>query len=109
MEGFLMLGILLIVLLMISLFTRRKKQIRGWGIKKVGTSKIDYQERDSDGKWRSLTFEYEMYSAKVPRHALLVPKNWDDFPYWAHGRKQEILTRIKSTLKEPAYTYLESD
>jgi hypothetical protein len=109
MEGFLILVILLLVLFLIYLFTSRKKQKLGWEIKKIGNSKIQYQERDARGTWRSLSFEIEMYSEKAPRHILFAPKNWTEFPSWAHGRKEEILATMKSKLKEPRYTYLEVD
>ena len=48
-----------------------------------------------------------MYSKVVPRHAIIISKDWGIYPEWAQAKKDEIITRLKSALKDPAYTNIE--
>ncbi len=108
-EGVLMLAGVLVVLLVILIWTNYKAKKRGWRIKKVGNSSQQYVELDGNNNWRSITFECKMYADDVPRHAIIVSKDWEKYPEWAQARKSEILTRIKSVLKEPEYTIIERE
>ena len=108
-EGLLMLAGVLVVLFVIFVWTSYKAKKRGWKVKKSGDGKQQYLELDNDNKWRAITFYCEMYSNDVPRHALIINKDWSVYPKWAQARKAEILTRLTSVLKEPTYTIIEKD
>jgi len=79
---------------------------RGWRIRKVGNSMQQYSE-SFDGNWRSIEFKFEMYSKEVPRHAIIIPKEWGNYPDWARLNKKMILSRISQVFKEPQYTMIE--
>lgn len=108
-EGFLMLGGVLIFLLLIFIWNSFKENKRKWKIRKGDNYTRKYLELDENGTWRNISFACESYMKNVPRHALYIRKNWDDYPDWAHSRKEEILGRLKSVLKEPEYTFIEID
>jgi hypothetical protein len=105
-EGILMLTGALILLFAIFIWTNYKEKKRGWKVKKGGNSKQEYLELDGNN-WRSITFDCEMYSKVVPRHAIITSKDWGIYPEWAQAKKDEIITRLKSALKDPAYTNIE--
>ncbi|MDX2360161.1 MAG: hypothetical protein QNK23_05115 [Crocinitomicaceae bacterium] len=105
-EGILMLTGVLIILFAIFIWTNYKAKKRGWKVKKDGNSKQQYLELDGNN-WRSITFDCEMYSNDVPRHAIIISKDWEMYPEWAQDKKDEIITRLKNSLKEPAYTIIE--
>ncbi|MBD81179.1 MAG: hypothetical protein CL840_19835 [Crocinitomicaceae bacterium] len=106
--GLSLLGIMIIILYLIYLLKRSKENRRGWKIRKTGNNYQEYAEFDS-GKWRSLNFKFEMYSKEVPRHAIVIPKDWSNFPSWAQDKREVIILRLKEVLKEPTYTLLEKD
>lgn len=108
-EGLLMLGSVLVFLLILFIWNRIKENKRKWKIRKRDSETRDYLELDSNGLWRQITFSCESYAKNVPRHALYIRKNWEEYPEWAQFRKEEIMTRVKSVLKEPEYTIIEKD
>ena len=108
-EGFLILTGVLVVLLLIFARTNHVVKKRGWKIKSSGDSKKMYAELSSENAWRSITFEWKMYAKGVTRHAIIIDKDWSCYPKWAQERRDEILSRLKSELKEPTYTFIEKD
>jgi hypothetical protein len=79
-----------------SRFREHRENSRGWriGFEPVG---IRYEEKKKDGAWVSLVIR------GTPRGhglgALLIPTDavWDSrYPDWARGRREEILSRVKS-------------
>ena len=102
-----LLGIILILLSIVQLWKTRLEKKLGWRIRKSGNS-IQYAEL-SDGNWRSVEFKFDMYSKEVPRHAIIVPKEWNHFPGWARDNQQLIIQRIRLALKEPQYTIIEKE
>ncbi len=103
-EGFLMLGGVLVFLLVILIWNNFKAKKRQWKIRKGDNNTYEYLELDEYGAWRYISFTCQFYADNVPRHALYINKNWEDYPDWAQSRKDEITERIKSVLKEPEYT-----
>ena len=105
-EGILMLTSVLIILFAIFIWTNYKDQKRGWKVKKEGNGNQKYLELDGNN-WRSITFNCEMYSNGAPRHTIIISKDWGTYPDWAQAKKNEIITRLRSVLKEPEYTIIE--
>lgn len=108
-EGFLMLGGVLVFLLLIFIWNSFKERNQKWKIRKGNNDTIEYLELDENGMWRSISFACEPYAKNVPRHALYIRENWEDYPDWVHSRKEEILIRLKGVLKEPEYTIIERE
>jgi hypothetical protein len=106
-EAILMLTGVIVLLLLIFVRTKYISTKRGWKIIKSGNSSKMYSELDENNNWRSITFECKMYSKDVPRHAITISSDWSNYPEWAQERKDEIRSRLKSVLKEPAYTVIE--
>jgi hypothetical protein len=96
--------VLLSIIYLVKLITTKEQ---GWKIKKGENFTQIYSELDNDGNWRSISFDCEQYAKNVPRHALIIDKNWNNYPEWAATRKQEILDRLRSVLREPEYTIIE--
>jgi hypothetical protein len=108
-EGFLMLGGVLVFLFIIFIWNSLKNNKRKWKVRKGDNDTREYVEMDQSGAWRHVSFECEPYAKNVPRHALYIRKDWKDYPDWAQLRKEEILERVKSVLKEPEYTIIERE
>jgi hypothetical protein len=108
-EGFLMLGGVLVFLLIIFVWNSLKTNKRKWKIRKGENYTRQYLELDDKGNWRMISFECETYAKNVQRHALYVKKNWEHYPDWANQKKDEILKRLKTVLKEPEFTIIERD
>jgi hypothetical protein len=108
-EGLFMLGSLIVLLLLISSRNSNRELKRKWKIRRGGDHSRIYIEVDPSGGWRQITFRCEPYAKHVPRHALYLSKDWKRYPEWAQSRKDEIMDRIKSELKEPEYTIVEVD
>lgn len=108
-EGFLMLGGVLVFLSLIFIWNSFKENKRKWKIRKGDNYTYEYLEMDENGIWRNITFVCELYTKNAPRHVIYVCKNWEDYPDWAQTRKEEILNRMKSVLKDPEYTFIEID
>lgn len=108
-EGFLMLGGVLVFLFVIFIWNSFKEKKRQWKVRKGDNNTCEYFEMDEYGTWRYISFTCKFYAKDVPRHALYVNKNWNNYPDWAQLRKDEILKRLRSTLKEPEYTIIEKD
>jgi len=108
-EAFLMLGGVLVFLAVIFIWNSFKEKKRKWKIRKGDSNTREYLELDEYGIWRHISFTCEHYAKDVPRHLLYVKKNWDVYPEWAQLRKDEIIERLRSVLKEPEYTFIEKD
>lgn len=106
-EAALMLGAVLVILSLIFLVKKNKARKQGWKVEKGDGFQVKYGEIDENGNWRFVSFEIQLYSSEVPRHAVFVESDWEDFPDWAIARKKEILGRLRQTLKEPEYTIVE--
>ena len=104
-----MLGGVLVFLLMLSIWNSFKNNKRKWKIRKGDNDARVYLEMDDDGSWRNISFQCEAYAKNVPRHALYMSKNWENYPEWAQLRKDEIIARLKSVFKEPEFTIVEED
>jgi hypothetical protein len=98
-EGFIMLGGVLLFLVLIFILNKLKDNKRKWKIRKGENYTQQYLELNENGKWRYISFDFETYAKGVPRHALYVKKNWGDYPDWAQMKKDEIIERLKSVLK----------
>lgn len=105
-EAILIFAGVLFILFVNFIRTNQRAKKRGWKIQKVGNSQQQYMEFDGKN-WRAITFDCEMYSKKVRRHAIFIHKDWGVYPEWAQKKKELILTRLKCELKEPAYTLIE--
>ena len=108
-EAFVMLGGLCVFLFLLFVWNSFKENKRKWKIRKGEDHSCEYLELDENGIWRSISFSSEAYSKNYTRHVIYIPKNWGNYPDWAKKRKEEILNRLKSVLKEPEYTYIETD
>lgn len=106
-EGFLMLGGVLVFLFLIFIWNNFTDNKRKWKVRKAESNVQQYLEMNDDGTWRHISFDFEAYAKDVPRHALYIRKNWSDYPEWARSRKDEIIERLKYTLSEPEYTIIE--
>ncbi len=106
-EGFLMLGGVLVFLLLIFIWKSVKENKRKWKIRNGDNYTREYLELDENGVWRRISFTCESYKKNFPRHVIYIRKNWENYPEWTNKRKEEILSRLKSVLKEPEYTYIE--
>ena len=68
-----------------------------------------YYEEWRDGAWHRLDIEGEMLTGRA-HHAVYFasPERWLGYPAWARHRRDEIIARIKSELREPDYEYSSS-
>ncbi|HET9064128.1 MAG TPA: hypothetical protein VFO62_12645 [Candidatus Binatia bacterium] len=81
---------------------------RDWRVGHVGRDRMYYEEW-RDGAWHRLDIDGEMLTGNA-HHAVYLasPERWSDYPAWAHHRRDEIIARIKSELREPDYEYSSS-
>jgi hypothetical protein len=65
-----------------------------------------YYEELRDGKWERLNLDGEMLMGRA--HHIVYFGNredWKKHPEWAHGRRDEIIDRIKTAFRIPDYEY----
>ena len=81
---------------------------RGWRIKARGAGAFAYEEK-RQGIWVGFTMD-ELTDYREPPHHLQImcSARWSEYPDWAHARREEILRRIRSELKEPDYVLKET-
>ena len=68
-----------------------------------------YYEEFIDGSWQRLDLDAEMLCGRA--HHLIYfasPEQWQRYPDWAQGRREEIIARIKSRLGHTNYEYDEA-
>ncbi|MEO8497527.1 MAG: hypothetical protein ABI614_20860 [Planctomycetota bacterium] len=68
-----------------------------------------YYEEFKGGQWLRINLFSEMTGNgwRNPQDVIEFPtqNEWASLPEWAHGRREEIVARIKSELREPRYDY----
>jgi len=76
-----------------------------WQALHDGSHGFRYEEFH-DGEWRGIRVDGEWLSGR-PHHVIYfaAPAQWLEYPDWARDRRDEIIARIKSKLREPDYTY----
>lgn len=79
--------------------------IRGWRVRHVGRDGFLYEEFCC-GAWVGFAVEGEMLVGR-PQHVIYFAsaEEWRAYPQWALGRRDEIISRIKSQLHSPDYGY----
>ena len=67
-----------------------------------------YYEEWAGIAWRRLEISGEMLMGR-PHHVIHFRSApaWSAYPAWAHGRRDEIIARIKSEFRPPDYEYLD--
>jgi len=76
-----------------------------WRVGHRGRDCMYYEERHF-GRWRHIEISGEMLMGRA-HHVIYFasPSAWRDYPAWAHGRRDEIIARIKSAFQPPDYEY----
>ncbi len=65
-----------------------------------------YYEELHGGAWRRLVIDGEMLTGRAHHVIYFGPRAaWNAMPEWAHGRRDEIIARMKSVLAIPDYEY----
>jgi hypothetical protein len=78
---------------------------RGWRVGHHGRDRMYYEEW-MNGRWERLEIDGEMLLG--PAHHVIYfasEAEWAKYPPWAHGRRSEIVNRIKQELRSPEYEY----
>jgi hypothetical protein len=78
----------------------------GWTVEHSGRDRIVYREVVR-GRLEDFVLDGEMLMG-TPHHVVYVPgaEKWEHTaPAWARGRREEIVARIRSRLREPGYEY----
>lgn len=89
------------VLLVRSLLHKQRDRNRGWRVGHVGRDAMFYEEF-ADGVWQRIHVEGEMLMEKA-HHVIYFGSL--ELPDWAKPRRNEIIARIKSEFRPPAYEY----
>lgn len=81
---------------------------RDWRVGHRGRDAMYYEEV-CGGAWQRIEIDGEMLTGRA-HHVIYFasPEKWQSYPEWARLRRDEIIARIKSELREPDYEYLES-
>lgn len=76
-----------------------------WQVGHVGRDMMYYEEY-RNGAWERLSLDGEMLLGRA-HHVIFFRSeaDWSRYPAWAHGRRAEIIERIKSAFREPDYEY----
>lgn len=78
---------------------------RGWRVGHSGRDQMYYEEL-LGGAWQRIAIDGEMLMG--PAHHVIYfasPEKWQSYPEWARGRRDEIISRIKSEFAPPDYEY----
>jgi len=78
---------------------------RGWRVGHQGRDQMYYEEQIA-GEWLRLVVDGEMLTGRA--HHVIYFKSvadWQHYPPWAQGRRDEIIGRIKQEFREPDYEY----
>lgn len=81
---------------------------RDWRVGHRGRDQMFYEERDGFS-WRRIEIDGEMLMGEA-HHVIYfaTPAQWlAKYPAWAQARRDEIIARIKSEFRPPAYEYFE--
>lgn len=83
---------------------RAEEARRGWRLRCLRAGNWAYEERKGP-EWRRGFVLSEVTDYREPPHHLQIMNSarWTEYPDWTHGRREEILSRIRSELKEPDY------
>jgi hypothetical protein len=79
----------------------------GWRVGHQGRDQMFYEERHR-WSWRRINVSGEMLTG--PAHHVIYfasAEQWQHYPAWAQGRRDEIIGRIKSEFRPPDYEYFE--
>ncbi len=79
-----------------------------WRVGHRGRDQMFYEECEK-GLWRRIEIDGEMLTG--PAHHVIYfasPDQWQKYPEWAKGRREEIVSRIKSEFRPPDYEYFEN-
>jgi hypothetical protein len=85
--------------------SQESRESREWRIGHTGRDRMYYEEFH-DGAWRRIDIDGEMLTGRA-HHAVYLasPEHWLAYPAWARQRREEIVRRIKTELREPDYEY----
>src|SRR5512138_2776241 len=77
--------------------------MRTWRVRHQGRDRMFYEELH-DGVWERIGIDGEMLMGRA-HHVIYFasPDRCRSYPPWAHGRRDEIIARITSELREPDY------
>ena len=76
-----------------------------WRVGHQGRDNMYYEEQVG-GSWQRIEVQGEMLMG--PAHHVIYfasPAAWEKYPEWARGRRDEIISRIKSEFSPPDYEY----
>lgn len=78
---------------------------RGWRVGHQGRDGMYYEEF-RNGTWHRIAIDGEMLMGRA-HHVIYFssPEQWQKYPAWAAGRRDEIIARIKSEFTTPDYEY----
>lgn len=78
---------------------------RDWRTGHTGRDQMYYEERHA-GSWCRITIDGEMLMGRA-HHVIYfaTPEQWQHYPEWARGRRDEIISRITSEFRQPDYEY----
>jgi hypothetical protein len=87
---------------------RAAEEKRGWRLRCVSAGSWAYEEKRA-GSWGGFIMS-ELTDYREPPHHLQIMSQprWIEYPEWTQGRREEILRRIRSELKEPDYVLKEA-
>ncbi|MEJ1973879.1 MAG: hypothetical protein WDM96_15875 [Lacunisphaera sp.] len=96
-----------ITLALLSEIRETRENRRGWRLGR-DTWGVRYEEKTKEGVWDSLLIRatlrgHSFGEAHVPLDAVWDPR----FPAWAHGRREEIVSRIRS--ERPKLPFVDED
>jgi hypothetical protein len=88
---------------------RAEEERRGWRLRCVEAGSWAYEEKRVE-EWHRAFVMREITDYREPPHHLEImsPPRWTEYPEWTHGRREEIVARIRSELKEPDYALTEA-
>ena len=87
---------------------RGEEEQRGWRLRCVAGGRWAYEEK-RHGVWSGFEMEEISDCRESPLHLeIMSSARWNEYPEWTHGRREEILARIRLELKEPLYVIEEA-
>lgn len=87
---------------------RQREKDRGWRIRRTNTPGSWAYEELSHGVWNGFVMEETTDYREPPHHLQIMgAARWNEYPAPMQGRRDEILKRIRSELREPDYFLIE--
>jgi hypothetical protein len=87
---------------------RSQEERRGWRLRCISAGSWIYEEKKGDA-WSGFLMEEQTDYREPPHHMrVMSAARWSEYPEWMQGRRDEILGRIRSELKEPRYVLKEA-